>query len=98
MAKRVRPRKDEQWPLIDTTPENYKVIFDLAVEYREAQEEKCAWGEKAAEAKTQLVAAIRGAGITPNSDGSYRVGVDNCRISITPGDDAVKVQFKQDKE
>ena len=44
MAKRGRPRKDEQWPLIETTPKNAKAIVKIATAYKEAQKERCHWG------------------------------------------------------
>jgi len=98
MAKRGRPRKDEQWPLIETTPKNAKAIVKIATAYKEAQKERCHWGGKEVEEKDKLLAAVREAKITPDADGTCRFKVNGCAIKVTPRDELVQVRFENDAD
>lgn len=93
---RKKSPEPEQLDLIDVTPENSKKIRAIAKKYREAQQERMAWGEDERKQKELLLAEAKNANVQASPDGVIRFRVDDITIKITPRDELVQVKFDED--
>ena len=93
MAKRGRPKKDEQLPLIDVGPENAPALIKLGKKYKEALDERLAWLNIEVAAKTEMLALVDKAKMKPLPDGKIRFKVDGMTITVTPTDRRIAVKL-----
>jgi hypothetical protein len=66
----------------------------IAVPYKEAVDERMAWGKIESEKKQELLALVKDAKLKPLSDGKIRFKVDGMTITVTPTE--LKIAVKMD--
>lgn len=82
---------NKQMDLIDVAPENKKKIISLAKEYRGIVKERLPLTHKESELKTQILQEVKGAGLQ-YVNGKIQFTVDGIKITVTPRDEAIKVE------
>ena len=96
MPRKKKTQTDEQLDLIEISPPNSKEIVSAARAYQNAQAARIKALAKEIEQKQRILALVKEANLQPLADGSIKFSVDSVKISITPRDELVKVNFKEE--
>ena len=85
-------KKEKQLPLIDVGPNNLKEIMPHIEAYRNALQERLAYGKEEVKHKVAILELVKESGLKPLPDGSIQFTCDGYKVTITPRDQLVSVK------
>jgi len=97
MAKRGRPRKGEQLPLIDVGPENQDEILAHAKKHEEAMRQRMKWGKIECEEKQKVLELIHEANLSKLEGGKIKARCGDYIVTVTPRDELVQIEHPKGK-
>ena len=98
MQEEIEKTEGEQLDLIDIKPENAKEIIDAARIYKKAQTARLkALGEEV-ERKAEVLRLVKAADLQPLDGGKIKFKHDGFIISVTPRDELITVQEKEENQ
>lgn len=93
----MEPAPGEQMDLLDVSPENLKEIIPVAKQYRKAVKRRMVALEEETQLKGQILNLIKDAKFSRLADGSIKFRCDGMLITVTPRDELVRVNDKEDQ-